>query len=195
ALSHARVHDANLGALPQGQSICPPPCGLASRSEPRRRRLDRADSHVPNVRTQIRVLDSVAPHIPNFEFLVEDITHLSDEDISERMFEVYTRLVLFLLRDARSATTLMAKLPAWAESFSAALAAPNGADALYQLFRYISARHRSPAFAAPISSSSSASANASCSPIPSKPSWGSSLTPVGGQTRPEVEPAAMTIID
>ena len=84
-----------------------------------------------------RELEGVAAHLPNFEFLLDDLATFSDDQIRQRVAAVFGQLVLWAFRDARNAHTLLPKLPAWARAFSAVLRAPNGQAALEQLFRYL----------------------------------------------------------
>jgi hypothetical protein len=70
------------------------------------------------------------------EILVEDLAHLSNEDLQDLALAAFPKLVLWALRDARDAAKLERNLGFWAATFAEALAAPSGIEAVGQVFRY-----------------------------------------------------------
>ncbi len=75
---------------------------------------------------------------PQFQFVLDDISRLSDEALHARALGAFPSLVLWALRDARTPARLLATMGLWAEAFAAVAGAPSGKDALVALFRYIS---------------------------------------------------------
>ena len=84
------------------------------------------------------VLPEVARLSPSFDFLLDDITRLSDEQLRHRALGDLASLVLVVLRDARSPARLLASLARWGEALSAVVRAPDGVRALHAVFRYTS---------------------------------------------------------
>jgi len=83
-------------------------------------------------------LRDVARLSPSFDFLLDDITRLSDEQLRHRALGDLASLVLVVLRDARSPGRLLASLARWGEALSAVARAPDGVRALHTVFRYTS---------------------------------------------------------
>jgi hypothetical protein len=81
-------------------------------------------------------LPEVARLSPSFDFLLDDITHLTDEQLRHRALGDLASLVLVVLRDARSPGRLLSSLARWGEALSAVARAPNGVRALHAVFRY-----------------------------------------------------------
>jgi predicted transposase YdaD len=81
-------------------------------------------------------IDGVEPLVPGLEILVEDLAHLSNEDLHARALAAFPKLVLWALRDARDAAQLERNIGFWTATFAEALAAPSGIEAVAQIFRY-----------------------------------------------------------
>jgi hypothetical protein len=81
-------------------------------------------------------IDGVEALVPGLEILVEDLAHLSNEDLHARALAAFPKLVLWALRDARDAAELERNIGFWAATFAEALAAPSGIEAVAQIFRY-----------------------------------------------------------
>jgi predicted transposase/invertase (TIGR01784 family) len=79
----------------------------------------------------------LAPYVPHFRLLVEDLVHVTDEQLRARALAAFPMLALWLLRDARDSKKLLARLESWADMFRAALRAPSGMQAVAQLLRYV----------------------------------------------------------
>jgi predicted transposase/invertase (TIGR01784 family) len=79
----------------------------------------------------------VAPYLPDFGFVLDDLASKSDEELRGRAMTAFARLALWFLRDARQGT-LLEHWKAWATVFSELLAHPTGLKALELLLRYFS---------------------------------------------------------
>lgn len=77
------------------------------------------------------------PLVPNFEMLVDDLAHVTNEELDARALPAFPKLALWLLRDARHARRLLDNLPFWARRFREALQAPHGAESMDKLVHYI----------------------------------------------------------
>jgi predicted transposase/invertase (TIGR01784 family) len=80
----------------------------------------------------------LAEFVPHFRLLVEDLAHLSNDDLHELALAAFPTLALWLLRDARDPDKLFANLDHWADAFYDAVHAPSGMEALVQLLSYLS---------------------------------------------------------
>jgi len=75
--------------------------------------------------------------IPRLGFVLDDLSGLPDEQLEGRALGLVPALTLWALRDARSPTRLVRSFGHWAEAMAELLRAPNGREALWTLFRYI----------------------------------------------------------
>ncbi len=82
-------------------------------------------------------IDGMEKLVPGFEICVEDLAHLTNEQLRDRALAAFPKLVLWALRDARDAARLERQLDFWTETFAEALMAPSGIEAVSQLFRYL----------------------------------------------------------
>ncbi len=82
-------------------------------------------------------LAAVAPHVPRFQFVLEDISHATDEALRARAMTALARLSLWCLRHAREPWELVDRLGAWVDLVREVRAAPHGAAALALIMRYI----------------------------------------------------------
>jgi hypothetical protein len=80
----------------------------------------------------------LAEFIPRLSFVLDDLSHLTDDALERRMLGLVARLTLWLLRDARSPARLAKSGPRWAGPMASLLGAPNGWEAFATLFRYVS---------------------------------------------------------
>jgi predicted transposase/invertase (TIGR01784 family) len=74
---------------------------------------------------------------PEFEVQLDDISHLSDEELRARGMGPAATLSLLFLRDGRREGRVVAELLAWADLFRNLSASPEGRDALLRLFSYL----------------------------------------------------------
>jgi Putative transposase, YhgA-like len=82
-------------------------------------------------------LSAVAPHVPGFRFVLEDISHETDEALRARVMTALARLSLWCLRHAREPWELVDRLGAWMDLVREVRGAPHGAAALALIMRYI----------------------------------------------------------
>jgi hypothetical protein len=82
-------------------------------------------------------LEAVAPHVPRFRFVLEDLSHETDEALRARAMTALARLSLWCLRHAREPWELVDRLGAWMDLVREVRAAPHGAAALALIMRYI----------------------------------------------------------
>lgn len=76
--------------------------------------------------------------VPHLSFVLDDISHLSDEALRERALGMLPTLALWVLRDGRNPERLLASLAHWAGLMGELWRAPSGQDALTAIFRYLS---------------------------------------------------------
>jgi hypothetical protein len=83
------------------------------------------------------LFEIIAPYVPRFRFILEDISAESDEALRRRVMSALGRLVLWCLRNARSPEEIVRGLGGWVELVRDVRRAPNGPAALATVFRYI----------------------------------------------------------
>jgi predicted transposase YdaD len=83
-------------------------------------------------------IPGLAELIPSFSLLLDDLAHLSNEQLKRRALDAFPKLALWLMRDARNASIFLDNFAEWTEVFRAALRAPDGMEAVMLLLRYIS---------------------------------------------------------
>ena len=82
-------------------------------------------------------LADLAPYLPCFRFVLEDISHETDEALRARAITALARLSLWCLRHAREPWELVDRLGAWLELVREVRRAPHGVAALVLIMRYI----------------------------------------------------------
>lgn len=70
--------------------------------------------------------DELGAHLPDFTFLLDDLSSARAEDLHGRSMTTLGRLTLFCLKRARSSGDFLAELARWRDSLEDVLAAPNG---------------------------------------------------------------------
>jgi predicted transposase/invertase (TIGR01784 family) len=80
----------------------------------------------------------IAELIPRLSFVLDDLSQITDEQLESRALGLLPALSLWALRDARNPVRLVQSLGHWAAAMAELLRAPNGREALWTLFRYIS---------------------------------------------------------
>lgn len=104
--------------------------------------------HVPGGWTKARSLEdmfeprvvgdpALSQLIPRFSLIIEDLAHLSDDDLKARSLAAFQKLALWLLRDARDPARLLASFDAWASTMLQLLQAPSGMHAFAILAIYM----------------------------------------------------------
>ncbi|WP_437569669.1 DUF4351 domain-containing protein [Sorangium sp. So ce542] len=82
-------------------------------------------------------LSLMAEHVPQFRFVLDDISEETDEALRARAMTALGRLVLWCFRHARAPEELVRRLSAWREVAEEVRRAPGGAAALARVWRYI----------------------------------------------------------
>jgi predicted transposase/invertase (TIGR01784 family) len=82
-------------------------------------------------------LADVVSYVPNFQFVLEDLSHETDEHLRARAITALARISLWCLRHAREPWELVDRLGAWADLVAEVRRAPNGMTALVLIMRYI----------------------------------------------------------
>ena len=77
--------------------------------------------------------------IPRLSFVLDDLTHLSDEDLEQRALGLVPTLTLWAFRDVRSGARLSRSLQRWIAALVELEAAANGREAFWTILRYIAA--------------------------------------------------------
>ncbi len=80
---------------------------------------------------------AVAAHVPRFRFILEDISHETDEALRARAMTALARTVLWCLRHAREPSKFVTELRRWADLVREVRRAPGGAAAFMLILRYI----------------------------------------------------------
>ena len=83
------------------------------------------------------VLAAVAPHVPQFRFVLDDLAERSDAELRARALQALGILALLLMRHAREKQDLLHYVREWADLFRQVWQAPNGREALGMLVRYV----------------------------------------------------------
>ncbi len=81
---------------------------------------------------------AVAPFVPQLRFVLDDISALTDDELSARALGPVPTLTLWALRDARSPARFRASLLRFAPVLRALALAEGGEEALFTIFRYFS---------------------------------------------------------
>ena len=96
-------------------------------------------------RSPVELADLCTPHLPpsiratlpNFRYALDDLAHVSDEDLHRRAMQAVPRLALWLMRDVRRAETFLRNLPRWAPTFQAIARSPTHRESALRLLRYV----------------------------------------------------------
>lgn len=83
------------------------------------------------------MLAVVGQHVPRFRFVLEDISHETDEALRGRAMTALARLCLWCLRHAREPEVLVERLGAWMDLVREVRRAPDGVAAVVLIMRYI----------------------------------------------------------
>ncbi|EYF08398.1 Rpn family recombination-promoting nuclease/putative transposase [Chondromyces apiculatus] len=72
-----------------------------------------------------------------FGVVLDDISHVEDEELSRRALSALGKVVLHLFRHARSPEELLGRLQGWAVALRAVVAAPEGGAAMMAVMEYL----------------------------------------------------------
>jgi len=76
--------------------------------------------------------------VPDFSFVLDDLSHFDDAQLRARAQGVFVELVLWSLRDARTPDRLFAHMTAWQDALRTLLAAESGQAAFHDILEYLS---------------------------------------------------------
>ncbi|MFT3768775.1 MAG: Rpn family recombination-promoting nuclease/putative transposase [Minicystis sp.] len=80
---------------------------------------------------------ALAPYLPSFRFVLDDLSLASDASIRGRKMSAFGRIVLWALKHARERGRILEDLAPWADLIKEMLRARNGQAAFELLLRYI----------------------------------------------------------
>ena len=80
---------------------------------------------------------AVLPYIPRFEFLLDDVSHATDEELRSRAVTALGKLVLACFRNSRDPRTLLESLAGWMDVVAEVRRAEHGVHAFQRVLRYI----------------------------------------------------------
>lgn len=83
-------------------------------------------------------IPSIAPHVPRLRFVLDDIRHLSDEDLAQRALGLLPTLALWALRDARRPRAIERSMARWMGTMQALFRAETEREALMTVLRHLS---------------------------------------------------------
>ena len=81
--------------------------------------------------------EALRPYIPDFCFILDDLSEEPDEALRRRAMTAAARTVLFALARVRFSRDFGIRLRAWADILSEMIADPHGLEDLETIFRYI----------------------------------------------------------
>ncbi len=81
--------------------------------------------------------DVALPFVPRFSLVLDDVSHVTDEELRERAITALGKLVLACFRHARDMNGLLENLRPWGRTFSEVRRSPSGLRAFALVMRYI----------------------------------------------------------
>ena len=91
---------------------------------------------------QPRMLEAVAPYVPDFSFVLDDLATCSDEELTGRAMPPLAMLALLLLRHARDRSGFVKRLRQWAPLLKTVWATRHRRKAISILVRYAALANR-----------------------------------------------------
>jgi hypothetical protein len=85
----------------------------------------------------VRAIPGLSASIPRSSLIIDDLAHLSNDDLQARSLGAFQKLALWLLRDARAPRRLLDNFDTWIVTFAEAERAPAGIDATATLLTYM----------------------------------------------------------
>ncbi len=82
-------------------------------------------------------VEAARPYLPALQYMLDDLSCEADEDLLLRTASAMVRLPLLLLKNARHARDIEAKLGQWASLMIEIADAPTGTQALMRMMRYL----------------------------------------------------------
>ena len=81
---------------------------------------------------------TIRPYLPRISFVLDDISHVTDEELKARALGLLPTLALWALRDARKPGKIEKNLLRWTAIIRDLARSESGAEALLMIFRYLS---------------------------------------------------------
>lgn len=85
----------------------------------------------------VMAIPEIAALVPRFSLIVDDLAHVSNDELKARSLAVFPKLALWLLRDARDPPRLLANLVHWVSALVEASGATSGMRSYATLLRYL----------------------------------------------------------
>ena len=82
-------------------------------------------------------LECVVSYVPQFTYLVDDLSMQSNQDLMDRTMSAMGTLAVLLLKNAKHRPDILMQLAEWADAFRQVLSAPDGLRAIEAFVRYI----------------------------------------------------------
>ena len=79
----------------------------------------------------------LTPHLPDFEFLLDDLSRTPSEELKRRTASALGRLALFMLKESRGEQSLLDSLLSWRDVVEKIAKTPNSVAALAAILSYI----------------------------------------------------------
>jgi hypothetical protein len=86
---------------------------------------------------RVMAVPGMAPLVPQFSLVIDDLSRLSDGALAARMLAPYPTLAIWLLRDAHDPGRLLRSFDTWRATMLALLQSPDGVDRFTTLVRYM----------------------------------------------------------
>src|SRR5439155_1425209 len=80
---------------------------------------------------------ALEPYLVRMTYLLDDLSHISDDQLRGRAMTALTKVLVVCFRDARRAPDFLGRLARWVDALREVFAAPNGFDALTRVATYI----------------------------------------------------------
>ena len=93
--------------------------------------------HLDVIDIEPSMVPILGPHIPNFRFVLDDLSVVSSAELQQRTMADLGRLALFCLKRARHSGDLLGELCQWVGALRTLIDAPTQLEAHAALFRYI----------------------------------------------------------
>jgi hypothetical protein len=85
----------------------------------------------------VLAIPGLSASIPRSSLIIDDLIHLSNDDLKARSLAAFQKLALWLLRDARAPRHLLDNFDTWIVTFAEAERAPAGIDAIATMLTYM----------------------------------------------------------
>jgi hypothetical protein len=83
------------------------------------------------------LLAVIAPYVPRFQFILDDISAATDDELRGRAMTALGRLVLWCFRYSRTPEEFVRRIGGWVDLVREVRRAPNGVAALQRIYKYM----------------------------------------------------------